>query len=353
MGISDFARRALGIGGAVALLSGCGGSQVGSLPRVSVGAARTIEPTIGLHKLKWYGVPPPYSVRTKVRYFRGTVPVVIAGFNYPGGALGGTLALLDHTDSAGNYALYYYGSGNSGRAWWPSGIYVSSIILDVNYPSYEWGITKKGTIWSNFKANKWTRYFDNYTSLAVRIPTDANPYGYLFATSSKSKTNGSSFGGPSGATLTLYDPSKPWPHGAWRKTGWGAEQVAGDPGFTYDQSGPVVYLEVVALDENADVWEISPVAKSGGFKEYSAIQLGTVECSASHPTITFEEVAAYDGVFFALDSNEGHAIWYYEPSDRCWNEIGSKRRFTSIATFSGHDGGVWAVDARGNLWAAY
>ncbi len=141
MRISDFARPALGIGGAVALLSGCGGSQVGSLPRVSVGAAGTVEPSShGLYKLKWYdGVGPPYSVRTKVRYFRGTVPVVLAGYNYPGGNLALTFALLDHTDSRGNYALYDYGVNGSGPVWLFSGVYMSSIVLDIGYNNYGWG----------------------------------------------------------------------------------------------------------------------------------------------------------------------------------------------------------------------
>ena len=197
MRISDFARPALGIGGAVALLSGCGGSQVGSLPRVSVGAAGTVEPSShGLYKLKWYdGVGPPYSVRTKVRYFRGTVPVVLAGYNYPGGNLALTFALLDHTDSRGNYALYDYGVNGSGPVWLFSGVYMSSIVLDIGYNNYGWGITKNGTIWSDSPNFKWTRYFDNFTSLAVRNPTESNPKGYLFATSSKSKTNGSSSSG--------------------------------------------------------------------------------------------------------------------------------------------------------------
>ncbi|MGB8907714.1 MAG: hypothetical protein WCC84_03080 [Candidatus Cybelea sp.] len=349
MRISGFARRALGIGAALALLSGCGGSQVGSLPPAAVGAAGKIEPNTGLGKLKW-SVNPPYSVRTKDRYFRGTVPVVIAGFNAPGGALALTLALLDHTDSSGDYALYYYDYGNSGPVWWSAGVYVSSIILDAGQPAWEWGITKRGAVWSTFNTGKWIRYFDNYTSLAVRIPTDPNPYGYLFATSSKSKTNGSSARGPSGPTLMLYDPSKPWPHGAWRKTGWGAEQVAGDPGIRYG-SKIKLYLEVAALDENGDVWKLSPVVKSHRFERYSAVQLGTVECSASHPEITFEEVAANNDVFFALDRNEKHAIWSYEPHRQCWDEIGSKRGFTSITTF--FNAGFWAVDAKGNLWNVY
>ena len=149
----------------------------------------------------------------------------------------------------------------------------------------------------------------------------------------------------------LYDPSKRWPHGAWHKTGWGAEQVTGDPGFKNGQGKP--YLEIVALDEKADVWEISPVVRLGRFKGYSAIQLGTVECFTSHSEITFEEVAVYGGAFFALDRDEGHAVWYYEPNGQCWDEIGSKRGFTNIATFPGHDGGVWAVDAKGNLWSVF
>lgn len=355
MRVSDFTRRVLGIGGAVALLSGCGGSQVGSSPWVPAGAARTLEPAnYGWYKLQWYeGVGPPYSVRTKVRYFRGTVPVVMAGYNFPGGHQAGTFTLLDHTDSSGNYALYNYGVGPSGPVWSFSGLYMSSVSLDIPQGD-EWAITKNGTVWSNVRG-KWRRYFDNFTSLAVYDPTERNPKGYLFATSSKSKTNGSSARGPSGPTLMLYDPSKRWSQGAWRKTGWGAQQVTGDSGFSYDPSR--LYLEVVVLDEKSDVWEILPAVRSSRFEDYVAIPLGTVECDSGHPQITFEEVAAYNLVFFALDKNKGHAVWYYEPTSaangQCWHKIGSKSGFTSIASFTGPDGGVWAVDAKGNLWSVY
>jgi hypothetical protein len=55
---------------------------------------------------------------------------------------------------------------------------------------------------------------------------------------------------------------------------------------------------------------------------YQALQLGSTECSASHPALTFEKVAAYDSVLLALDQNKGHAVWYYDPNGQWWDEIG-------------------------------
>ena len=287
----------------------------------------------------------PYAVRTKVQYFTGTAPVTLAP-TVPSGDPYGILyaniyALLDHTDSLGDYTVYDYDDGSTEWFFWNA--YMSGLALDGTNDLVVWGITKKGTIWSTFPSTngKWTRYFVNYTSLAVQNPKAPNPTGFLFATSSKSTTKGSQ--GPSGSTIMLYDPTTgKWPNGTWKKTGWGAYQVSADPLSTI----------VAALDENGNIWEIAPNYTKGNprkFIGYLAGELGTTECS-NHAAISFVQVALKAGIFLGLGGFG--SVWSYDTRDKCWSEVGSKDLFVSIATDAGNSFLVWASDSKGKIWIA-
>lgn len=293
-----------------------------------------------------FASPPPYGIRTNVRYFNGTVPVVLEPANHPSSKLGALFALLNHTDKNGDYAVYVYSPGGL-HLWTSVGQYMSSIQADAATAA-DWGITKSGYIWSDYLGNSsWKRYFPEmqFSSLAVHAPQDYPPNGFLFATSRSGKYCMPSY--PCGHALLAFVPRK-WPKGTWKNTGWGAYQVAADP-YSYDN-------EVVVLDEHHDVWEILPVIRSGSFEGYLPVQLETVKCSGK--TIGFEEVAAFDDIFLGLDDIKGgQAVWYYSPHGQCWYPIGSKKGFTSIASdaiqYSSEPSVVWAVDGAGNVWYAH
>jgi len=303
----------------------------------------------------WYSFQtspgPPYAVPTNIWeqeiYQTGTVPVMLAPSNPLD--FGALYALLNHKDSNGDFEVYGWFSDVS--EWLPAyGGYLSGIVND-NYTPALWGITDNGEVWSTYPyGNNWTHYWNNYTSLAVQNPTAANPAGYLFATASNSTTNGSANGGPSGPTIELYNPTGEFPNGTWTNTGWGAYQVSADP----------VGSDVAALDSSGVVWSISPAyfQQPGGkrlFLGYRAAQLSYVQCRNSD-AITFAQVAVKNGTYIGLDSFAGgspqisNAVWYYTAKG-CWQQVGSKANFLSIATDGGYEL-VWASDTSGKIWYA-
>ena len=337
---------------AAAMLAGCGGSQspIGA-PGASAqtfAPARANAPKI-TPLLQWYEFsfenPPPYPVRTKVKYFSGTVPVALAALASPGssGLYEAWYALLNHTDASGDYAVYLWDADE--LQWFFTNGYMSGLALDGSNASIAYGVTKKEWIWSSTGdlSKPWTRLFDGFTSLAVRNPTQPNPTGFLFATSNKAPIKGSY--GPSGPPILLYDPTGKWPKGSWKSTGWGAYQVSADPLGT----------DIAALDKNAVVWDINAnYTKSGHrFIGYLASQLSATECANQSPFMTFEAVAAKDGAFYALDQQLGHAVWNYSWKNKCWNEVGSKTGFVSISTNADANYNVYATDTKGHIWGAF
>jgi len=288
---------------------------------------------------------PPYPVRSNGKYFSGTVPVTLGPVVEPGGSfvIEELYTLLDHQDTLGDYAVYLWDEYELQWFFWSG--YMSGLAIDGTDRLVIWGITKKGTIWSTYPSTtgKWTRYFSGYTSVAVQNPSAPNPQGFLFATSSTQFTNSSN--GPSGPTIMLFKPTGTWPKGTWSSYGWGAYQVSADP-----LSG-----DVAALDKNAHVWQIGPNYTKGSphrFIGYLAGQLSSTQC-VSKSSITFEAVAVKDFTFLALDQHLGHAVWYYDSKNKCWDEVGSKTGFVSITTDASSDTLVWATDSKGNIWSAF
>lgn len=113
MGIPDFARRALGVGGAVALLSGCGGSQS------PVGASGAIP--------KSNKIPSAYEKRTSVNPSVKSCPTATCIYvaNGPSGSLSGSITVYP-ANATGNVKPYRTITGKQTGLTFPSGLAVDS-----------------------------------------------------------------------------------------------------------------------------------------------------------------------------------------------------------------------------------
>jgi hypothetical protein len=288
--------------------------------------------------------PPPYKiyVPTVSRPTTNTAPVTLAP-TYADGQL--TLyALLDNTDSSGDYNLYeYYGFD---AEWFSLSQSGTGVAFDAYYGSTApWFVTRAGHVWSLENGVSWVKDFTGLSSVSAYNATANNPSGSLFATSNNSTETCSNSGEPAGQCVLQYDPgTSAWPNGTLPATSWGAAQTTADPvtGYTF------------FLDKNGAVWEVTPVwvelPPPPEFLGYSAAELSTSKCGGG--SITFDLIAAKNGTAFGLASDGG--VWYDSHSNDCWDEIGT-RTFVSIATDNGTSGvgyQVWASDSSGDIWYA-
>lgn len=265
---------------------------------------------------------------------------------------------MSQYDKQRDYALWEYFQQEGLPYYEPVGKnYFTGIVVDGSTAAYAslWGIPKSGEVFSTYQST--TKLFRHYfspltfTSVAVRDPAAQNPTGFLFATSKTKTYEGSS--GPYGSAVMLFvpNPSKKWPAGTWKQMPFGAYQLSADPKSA---------VNIGDLDDDGNVWDIAATRnKSGKFIGYAVYALEDVVCSNSEP-ISFLQVAINNATFLGLDAflvgskQIRFAVWYYDAKGKCWNEVGAKSGFLTIAVDPFKYGAlVWASDENGDIWFSH